>query len=622
MHRPRPAQLLTSTAILCLIAATAFGQIPRPRQMRTEAGASRFESPEVITAVDTSLPKEGYTISLKDGVARISGGSDAGLFYGLETLRQLPDSITAAEISDWPQFAHRGLMLDLSRHWFGADYVHRQIDEMARLKLNRLHLHLTDAAGWRLEIPEYPLLTEIAAYRPDSLWKDWQAAGMRWEGSHGGYLTTEDVDSIVRHAARNHITVIPEIEIPSHSEEVFAAYPELGCGAKPKGNSNYCAGSEGTYEFLFAVLDRVMELFPSKYIHIGGDEAPKQQWLECEVCRRKMADLGTDDPDRLQSYMMTRVADYVVSKGRTPIVWDDALAGDGPGKDAVILSWRGTHPDSVPHPVIMAPGNICYLDAYQDAPQTQPEAIGGYTPLRRVYSYKVPGGALGVQGNLWCEYIPTVEQAEYMLYPRLFAIAERGWSGNEPDDYEDFRLRALAELESMRQRGYNTFDLANEIGNRPGADAPIEHLAKGKRITYLHPYWDSYPAGGKTALTDGICGGWNYSDGLWQGFVSGDSTQVDILVDLERPTEFTRATADFMQVTQPGVWLPARVTVWAGDNPDNLTLLSDQHHDQDSDQSVTFRRFGYEGLPVRARYIRLRAQSARGCSFIDEFIVH
>lgn len=577
-----------------------------------------------LTISADSTPAEGFLLSSGKKGVEITASDGAGLFYGLQALmdmREESDRIPYLTISDSPRFPYRGMMLDVSRHYRSKDFILKQIRAMERLNLNRLHLHLTDAAGWRIESEKYPRLNTLAAFRPDSTWMDWNEGGNLYGGQFGGTLSKADLKEIVDYAADRFITVIPEVEMPSHSEEVLAAYPFLSCNKIGKGNSNFCAGSEATFEFLTGILDEVLEIFPSEQIHIGGDEAPKGQWTKCDACRQRMEQLGLESPDHLQSWFMRRIEDYLASKGRRAIVWDDALEGDGPTNNATIMSWRGTEPSSVSLPVIMTPGRYCYLDSYQDAPSSQPEAIGGYTPLNAVYNYNPDSAAVGLQGNLWCEYIPSDSHAEYMLYPRMIAIAESAWSRPDRKDTEDFRRRAVAESQRMRQEGYTVFDITSEIGNRPEAQSPIDHLARGKKVTYLQPYWKNYPSSGETTLTDGVCGGWNYSDRLWQGFAQSSPERVDVLIDLEESMPLKEIYAIFMQICQPDVWMPEHVEIYAGDDPENLSLLKSIERERKPDTEVSFEKFGWEG-DIRARYVRYRATAASGgVLFTDEVVV-
>ena len=593
-------------------------------------------------ALEGITSPEGYVLSVNSDGVRIEALSGAGLFYGVQTLLQMaadaPEGMTAVTVKDEPRFEYRGIMLDVSRHFRSKEFVKRQIDLLSYYKINRLHLHLTDAAGWRIEIKKYPRLTQFAAWRPQAVWKDW------WNGkreyceetdprAQGGYYTQDDIRELVAYAQKHYVTIIPEIEMPSHSEEVLTAYPELSCTHVPYKQSDFCIGNEKTFEFLENVLTEVMELFPSEYIHIGGDEAGKASWPNCKLCQARMKKEGLKDVNELQSYSIHRMERFLNSHGRKLLGWDEILDG-GLAPNATVMSWRGTEGGLAAirsgHKAIMSPGQYCYLDGYQDAPYSQPEAIGGYLPLKKVYGYEPVPDSLsadeaklmyGVQANLWTEYIPTEEHAEYMLYPRAIALAEVAWSKPENKSWEDFHRRALKIVDELKAKGYNPFELKNEIGNRKEAETPVEHLALGKKVTYNAPYWENYPAAGEATLTDGLRGGWNYNDQLWQGFVTKD--RVDVVIDLEKETPIHSVAADFMQICGPEVFMPERVVISVSNDGKEFTQLAEIKHEVVRDDAVTFKNFGWEG-EASARYIRYQALASDkfgGVLFTDEIVV-
>lgn len=593
-------------------------------------------------ALEGITSPEGYVLSVNSDGVRIEALSGAGLFYGVQTLLQMaadaPEGMTAVTVKDEPRFEYRGIMLDVSRHFRSKEFVKRQIDLLSYYKINRLHLHLTDAAGWRIEIKKYPRLTQFAAWRPQAVWKDW------WNGkreyceetdprAQGGYYTQDDIRELVAYAQKHYVTIIPEIEMPSHSEEVLTAYPELSCTHVPYKQSDFCIGNEKTFEFLENVLTEVMELFPSEYIHIGGDEAGKASWPNCKLCQARMKKEGLKDVNELQSYSIHRMERFLNSHGRKLLGWDEILDG-GLAPNATVMSWRGTEGGLAAirsgHKAIMSPGQYCYLDGYQDAPYSQPEAIGGYLPLKKVYGYEPVPDSLsadeaklmyGVQANLWTEYIPTEEHAEYMLYPRAIALAEVAWSKPENKSWEDFHRRALKIVDELKAKGYHPFELKNEIGNRKEAETPVEHLALGKKVTYNAPYWENYPAAGEATLTDGFRGGWNYNDQLWQGFVTKD--RVDVVIDLEKETPIHSVAADFMQICGPEVFMPERVVISVSNDGKEFTQLAEIKHEVVRDDAVTFKNFGWEG-EASARYIRYQALASDkfgGVLFTDEIVV-
>ena len=597
---------------------------------------------EQKSEVDGLTHAEGYVLTVDREGVKISAPSGAGLFYGLQTLVQMMDEdgrVRHCSVVDEPRFDYRGMMLDVSRHFYGVDCVKRQIDVMAAYKLNHLHLHLTDAAGWRIEIERYPRLTELAAWRTHDTWKEWWNDERRYVESSedeacGGYYTQADIRDIVDYAQQQYITVIPEIEMPSHSEEVLAAYPELSCTGEAYKHSDFCAGKEETFEFLENVLTEVMELFPAGYIHIGGDEASKQAWKSCPHCLQRMVDEGLSDVDQLQSYFIRRIERFLNNRGRKLLGWDEILDG-GLAPNATVMSWRGTEGGlramQMGHRAIMTPGEFCYFDSYQDAPHTQPEAIGGYLSLEKVYSYEPLPDTLdddvaqlmfGVQANLFTEYVPTEDHLEYMLYPRMLALAEVAWSTPERRDYECFRLRALDAVEQLRRKGYNAFDLSNEVGNRPGAEKPVQHLAVGKSVTYMDgsAYYSGYTAGGDTALVDGVRGGWTYGDKRWQGFLGRKG--VDVVIDLGQMTKIGSVSADFMQICGPGVFMPAQVVVSVSADGEDYTELQTIDNEVERDDEVTFKTLGWEGS-AEARYVRYQARRSDfgGFLFVDEVVV-
>lgn len=591
--------------------------------------------------------EEAYELNVTPQHVVISATTDAGLFYGLQSLLQLSEptgegawSIPATRITDTPRFAYRGFMLDVSRHFRTKEFVKKQMDALARYKINRLHLHLTDAAGWRIEIKKYPLLTEFAAWRPEANWKQW------WSGENGrqyceqsdpraqgGFYTQDDIRELVSYAAERHITLIPEIEMPAHSEEVLAAYPELSCAGRPYTSADFCVGNEKTFAFLENVLTEVMALFPSEYIHIGGDEAGKNEWKTCPKCQQRMKDENLKDVNELQSYLIHRAEVFLNSKGRKLLGWDEIMEG-GLAPNATVMSWRGEEGGinavKAGHRAIMSPGSHCYIDSYQDAPYSQPEAIGGYLPLSKVYAYNPIPKVLsaeeakliyGVQANLWAEYIETDEHYEYMIYPRILALAEVAWSQPERKEYNEFHTRALKAVDWLQAKGYHPFPLKDEIGDRAERIQPINHLAIGKTVKYNAPYSPSYPAQEEKTLTDGNRGSWTYSDGIWQGFISRN--RLDVTIDLDVETEIHSISADFMQVVGPEVFLPGEVIISVSSNGTDFVELMRLTHKVAKSDATAFKNYGWQGNG-RARYVRYQALADKDCSgwiFTDEIVV-
>ena len=640
--------LVSICFLLCAFILKAQGPeviVPVPEKYVLSEGTYTFEGvPRVDARIVPSRfdGREDYSLEVNSRGVVIRAGGEAGLFYARQTLAQMTSDgavteIRCCRIEDSPRYAYRGLHVDVSRHFRSVDFLKKQMDAMAFFKMNRMHLHLTDAAGWRLEIEAYPRLTRFAAWRPEALWKSWWNGGRQYadegtEGVYGGYYTKEDIAELVSYAAERHIELIPEIEMPSHSEEVLAAYPELGCTGEAYKDSDFCVGNEDVFTFLETVLTEVMEMFPSEYIHIGGDEAGKEHWKTCPKCLRRMQDEDIADVDGLQSYMIRRIGNFIASKGRKMIGWDEILQG-GLAPGAVVMSWRGTEGGieamSQGHDVIMTPGRYCYLDHAQDAPFREPESIGGYLPLDSVYVYepvesRMPQDRiqhiLGLQANLWSEYIPDDAHAEYMYWPRAFAIAETAWSTPERKNLKDFRRRALNMLELMKRRGYNVFDLSNEYGERKLAQTGLEHKAKGKPVKYLKPVQQWYPAAGETTFTDGVIGGWTYSDKRWQGFLS----EIDVIIDLETVQDIHYIGGTFMQLKGPGVFMPEKVEISVSTDGVDFVQVAEVWNDVSVNlEELLFKSFDTI-CNVQARYIRYRAarSTMRGFLFLDEIIVN
>ena len=583
---------------------------------------------------------EAYRIEIVKKGVRLSANTETGIFYGLQTLLQLLNNgdnktLPALTINDSPRFPYRGLHLDVSRHFFDKEFVKKQLNAMAYFKMNRLHWHLTDGAGWRIEIKKYPRLTSFAAWRPFDKLNDWWVEGRTFceqddPRAVGGYYTQDDIREVVAYAAERHITIIPEIEMPGHSEEVLATYPELSCSGKPYVTADFCIGTEKTFEFLENVLLEVIDLFPSEYIHIGGDEASKSSWKTCPRCQKRMADEHLNSVDELQSYMIHRIEKFLNDHGRKIIGWDEIIEG-GLSPTATVMSWRGEEGGikavKAGNQAIMTPGKYCYLDAFQDAPNTQPMAIGGYLTLEKVYSFEpVPDSLstkeaeliLGVQGNVWTEHIPTPEHYEYMIYPRILALAEIGWSPSEVKKWDNFHTRALQAVNILREQGYNPFPLEKEIGDKPESYQKVNHLAIGKKVTYANPYSNHYAAQGEKTLVDGVRGGWMYNDDRWQGFIDCD---FDVTIDLGKETDIKQVRAEFIQLKGPYVWLPKQVIISSSVDGEHYDTLATVDNDISPDiETLQFKEFGWEGN-AKARYIRYKALSngiAGGWLFTDE----
>lgn len=422
---------------------------------------------------------EGYNLNITPEKITIGATTLQGAIHGLFCLVHMqllqPDKgkIPCAEIVDSPRFSYRGMHLDVSRNFFPVSFIKKYIDLMALYKYNTFHWHLTDGPGWRLEIKKYPELTRVAAFRTHQTWTEWWKTARKYssEGApnaYGGYYTQAEAKEIVAYAARRGITVIPEIEMPGHSEEVLAVYPELSCSGKPYQNGEFCIGNPRTYTFLEDVLTEVMSVFPSKYIHIGGDEANTKPWSECEKCQKLKKENGLRNEHELQAYLIKNMEKFLKSHGRRLLGWDEIVDGGLPA-DATVMSWRGMSGGikamEQGHDVVMTPGET-YLDAYQSDPTTQPEAIGGFLPISRVYQFDpAPEGLtadmqkhlLGTQVNLWTEYMPTTYQVEYMTWPRAIALSEVSWSRKEGRNFDDFQRRIQSEYLLLQRLNVNYY---------------------------------------------------------------------------------------------------------------------------------------------------------------------
>ena len=470
-------------------AGTGFGfEIAKPSSTCAKADSICLRT----VGADKSLGAEGYELKVTPEAITIRAPEVEGLFHGVQSLRQLlPPQIEdrksaarawdvpAMNIRDKPRFAWRGLMLDVGRHFFPISVIKKYIDLLAMHKMNVLHWHLTEDQGWRIEIKKYPKLTEIGSKRKASpLFSD----KYKLDGkSYGGFYTQGEIKEVVNYAASRFVNVVPEIEMPGHSMAALASYPELGCTGGPYEvrtfweieENVYCAGNDKVFKFLEDVLEEVLELFPSRYIHIGGDECPKSMWQKCEKCQRRIAEEKLKDEDELQSYFIKRIGTFLNAKGRQLVGWDEILQG-GLAPGAIVMSWRGVdggmEAASQGHDAIMCPLNYTYLDYFQSEDQQhEPPAIGGFLSMEMVYEFDpAPAGLsknlskhiLGAQGQLWSEFIHDERLLDYMAFPRACALAEVLWTSRELCDCDDFKRRLpqlLQRLESWNVNYRNPF---------------------------------------------------------------------------------------------------------------------------------------------------------------------
>lgn len=437
------------------------------------------------------LGKEGYKLSVDKNGILITASASNGIFYGLQTLKQfLPTdqvSATAAatlnvsyiEIKDIPRFSWRGMHLDCGRHFFPVFCIKKYLDEMAMYKYNTFHWHLTEDQGWRLEIKKYPNLVDKGSWRDETIVG--RNSDNKYDGiGYGGFYTQDQVNEIVKYAADRFITVVPEIEMPGHSSAALAAYPELGCTGGPYKVAEkwgifddvFCAGKEETFKFLDNVIDEVCEMFPSQYIHIGGDECPKTSWKKCPLCQKRIKDEGLKDENELQSYFIRRIEKYLISKGRKLIGWEEILEG-GLAPEATVMAWKrntpaGSEAAKQKHDVIRCPATHCYFNYYQVKDVTnEPPGYPGWLSLEKVYSFEpIPGDVskedshfiIGAQACVWSEYISTTSNLEYTIFPRICAMSECVWSPKEKKDFDSFKERMDTEFKRLKLYGINFCD--------------------------------------------------------------------------------------------------------------------------------------------------------------------
>jgi hexosaminidase len=581
-----------------------------------------FEPCIWISLDSFGLPPEGYELYItKEGINLY--GSRAGIFYGLQTILQLVQSgteqgsllIPSCSIIDYPRFAWRGMHLDVARHFFPKENVKQYLRYMAMYKLNTFHWHLTDDQGWRIEIKKFPLLTAVGGWRKATLIGHFSEEPDRYDSTrYGGFYTQEEIREVVRYADSLHITVVPEIEMPGHARALLAAYPEFGIDRERKTEVACTWGvfeevimpGETSLNAMYGILDEVCALFPSEYIHIGGDECPKDEWKRSAQCQALIKTYDLKDENGLQSWFVQRIVTHLSKRGKKAIGWDEILEG-GLADGAAVMSWRGEEGGiaaaKAHHNVVMTPGSHCYFNYYQSENISEPLAIGGYLPLDKVYSYDpVPASLsdsgkkyiIGVQANLWTEYISSFSQAEYMLFPRIAALAEVAWSRKDIKSYDSFLRRTIAHMGTYEKMRVNfsraIYDIEATYAAAPGTEgvllslktiAPYGeirysydnsvtlgdslytepvlinathavratvfygeermgrdfiqrytfHAAMGKQVTLRKQPSASYNHGGALTLVDGITGRTPWTGSEWLGWW-GDT--LDAVIDLGR----------------------------------------------------------------------------------------
>lgn len=471
-------------------------------------GVSVKKGRNVVFKLDKNAAAESYILTVTSKGIKITG-DEAGLFYGMRTLQQLMDQygkdIPCVTVKDAPRFEWRGLMLDCGRYFYSVEYIKQYIDALSRFKMNRFHWHLTEDAGWRIEIKSHPELVANAAWRNTTL-KNWQ--GYQDKIPNGGYYTQKQVREIVRYAQDRHVTIIPEVDLPGHTQCILAAHPELGCTGERKQvpttwgvkDEVLCIGNPETLNLIKDILGELIDMFPSDYIDIGGDEAPIDHWSKCSKCQEMMTREGMKEPRELQSWLTARMGEFCESRGRKILGWDEILEGAELSKSAAVMSWRGVKggikASSLGHKVVMSPNNYMYLDYYQsNEHDNEPFNIGGWLTLEKVYSYEPFDPAMsekdceyimGVQANLWCEFVHGDNIASYMTYPRALAVAEVGWSDPAKKDWKNFRDRIATPLAAL-DRDQIPFRIPEPYGLKettPGEAVTLEVPVEGSEIYY------------------------------------------------------------------------------------------------------------------------------------------
>jgi len=666
-------------------------------------------SNQVFFKTEPVMAPEGYILEVQKNRIEIKAAKPAGFFYATQTLRQLlPAEIESAQvqpktewlvpvvsITDNPAFKWRGFMFDVVRHFFPKEDVLRMIDNLSMHKINTLHLHLVDDQGWRIEIKKYPKLTEVGAWRVDREDKPWNARAKQEAGekaTYGGFYTQEDIKEMVAYAQARFITIVPEIEMPAHVTCALAAYPQLSCTGGPFTvlpggvwpiTDIYCAGNDSTFLFLEDVLSEVIDLFPSKYIHIGGDEATKTEWEKCPKCKARIKTEKLKDVKELQSYFIKRMEKFVNSKNRVLLGWDEILEGGLPA-EATVMSWRGMQGgiDAAKqgHDVVMSPNSHAYIDYYQGPMDQEPLAIGGYLPLSKVYSLnpipeeldaEAAKHILGGQANLWTEYVPSFKHAEYMVFPRIAALAEAVWSPKEVRNWDDFSRRIQLFMKRYDQMGINysksaykvsattSFDpqkkqlavaLKSELagveihyttdGTEPTNASPIYsepvllvktstlkattfsngiptekpmsqtfnmNKATVKPVKYMIPYSEHYKGSGEYTLVNGVRGTTNHSDGEWQAW---SGTNMEVVIDFQQAAEIHSISVGSLQNAGAWIFFPKKMEFFVSTDGVKFQKVGEVVNDVDPLLGEKqLKDFAAAFTPVTAGFVKIVAQN-------------
>ncbi len=642
----------------------------------------------LITNRADTLGEEGYCLDVRKNNISIKAANYAGIFYAFQTLRQLlPKEIESKTkvtnnikwevpcltITDKPRFKWRGMLLDCGRHFMDKDFVKRYIDILSYYKMNRFHWHLTEDQGWRIEIKKYPKLTEIGAWRIE-------ADGKRY----GGFYTQADIKEIVAYAADHFITVIPEIEMPGHSVGAIASYPLLSCTGLPINVENnwgvfkdiYCAGNDSTFAFIQDVLDEVISLFPAKYIHIGGDEAPKYRWEHCPKCQARIKNEGLKDEFELQSYFIKRIEAYLKTKDRSIIGWDEILEG-GLAPAATVQSWRGVqgaiHAARTGHDAVVSPTSHAYFD--YDVKNLDLKKVYSFEPIPDSLTEEQSKHILGGECNMWTERGPQ-DQVDNRMFPRMLAMTEALWSLPQNKNYDAFYNRVQKHYNVLNIMGVNygyeaqpitiktTYDKTTNSfavtfipgqpnlkffytidGSQPTMSSNqyntpiifsksgtmkaaaflegkqvgdiferniIVSKALGKKVTVKYPYSRNYIANGDLTLTDGIKGSNEFADRMWQGYEKND---VEAIINLEKPEMINKITVGFLQFSNAWIFMPEYIEFYVSDDGDNFRLIETIKNDVLQNESKVIVK-DYICIPkdlTSGRYVKIRAKNIGKC---------
>ncbi len=709
----RPASHAELTSIVETLRAhlqAGTGSSLRVVDLPTKEGKDRIALAYID---DPELGPEGYVLRVSRTGVRMEANTQAGLFYAVQSFLQLLPvgvyrtpgtfhrkfSVPSLTIRDRPRYSWRGMMLDVSRHFFPKEFVKRYIDLLAFHKMNHFHWHLNDDQGWRIEIKRYPRLTEIGAWRVDREDIHWDARPAQHDGerpTYGGYYTQADIREIVAYANDRFITVVPEIEMPAHATAVLSAYPWLSCTGGPFTlppgqiwpiKDIYCAGNDSTFAFLENVLNEVTTLFPGEYLHVGGDEADKTEWKRCPKCQARIKNEHLRDETELQSYFIGRIERFLSTRKRRLIGWDEILEGGLP-PEASVMSWRGTvggiAAARAGHDVVMSPNSFCYFDHYQSSPSLEPAANGGYLPLKTVYSYEPTPDSLkageaahilGVQANLWTEFIPTGTHAEYMILPRMAALAEVGWSPKSLRDWNDFARRITKQVGRYTAMNAHfaksaftvviadSFDTAtrtrivtfqSDIGegsihytmdgsaptlrsmpytgpirltsstmvraatftgsNRLGNISTADlriGLPVKGTITLTHPFDTTFAGSGIAGLVDNLHASTDIHDSRWNGVKRND---FEAVIDLGGAKPIHKVTTGFLHDGANLAFLPSHVEYSVSSDGISFARVAAIENDVPARQIRSeVKEFSATFRPVSARYLKVRAASLGTC---------